>query len=147
MASYATSQQFRDRFGDQETLNLVRVTLRSSTSLGATELAVVDRQLATATAWIQGYLPQPLTTVPQILVDYAMDVARFRMDFLEPREQVIEAYKVAERYMRMVASGQITLVDATQAVVDVDGGPTFVGGSPSVFNDAGTTDYLSPWGG
>jgi phage gp36-like protein len=142
--AYATSADFRGRFGDGETLDLVRETLPTSTTLGTDELALVDRQLASATAWLQGYLPQQLVEVPQILIDFCLDVARFKLDFLNERPQVIEAYKSAERYMKLVALGQIVLMDSTQTVVDVDGGPDAIPQSYQRFSDGALAAYIYP---
>lgn len=113
--TYASQQNLTDRFGEDE---LIQLSDRANT--GLINSTVVARALADADAEINGYLSTrytlPLSSVPEVLVVIACNIARYRLDNRDPREDIVTRYKDAIKYLKDVASGEGSLgVDSSNA--------------------------------
>lgn len=113
--TYASQQNLTDRFGEDE---LIQLSDRANT--GLINSTVVARALADADAEINGYLSTrytlPLSSVPEVLVVIACNIARYRLDNRDPREDIVTRYKDAIKYLKDVVSGEGSLgVDSSNA--------------------------------
>lgn len=112
--TYATLQNLKDRFGEDE---LIQLTDRDN--LGTINTTVVDRALADADAQINGYLSVrytlPLSApVPTELERIACDLARYALYEDRVTEIVEKRYDAAISKLRDVAAGRAGLgVDDT----------------------------------
>jgi phage gp36-like protein len=125
---FATKTDMVSRFGDKEVIQITDRDLN-----GVIDDAVLQRGLTSADAEISGYLAGryalPFAVVPQMLVDYACDIARYRLTGTEVTcTPDIEArYHQAVKYLTLVGQGKISLgIDTAGAVV---GGPVATGNS------------------
>lgn len=141
--TYATQQNLVDRFGLVE---LVQLTdLENTGSLNATRLGAA---LADASATIDGYLagryPLPLTTVPNILVIYCGDIARYMLYDARATEQVTKRYDDAIKFLALVSQDKISLgMDSGGNMAAPEGGPRADGPS-RVFTDGGLAEFRDP---
>jgi phage gp36-like protein len=115
---YATVAQFIEKFGEQEAIELSNI---ASWKSGNSKLEIKDTVIAGAIEVvgpeIDGYigtryqlpLPQPY---PSLVTQLALDLARYRLDLLKPREDVIEAAKRAYKQLEQIAKGSLALVSA-----------------------------------
>lgn len=106
--SYATRQNMIDEFGETE---LIQLTDRLK--LGVINAQVLERAFAGADAEINGHIASryslPLVSVPQLLVGYACDIARYKLFTNEAPQVVMDRYNQAMRYLEGVASGKFSL--------------------------------------
>jgi phage gp36-like protein len=121
--SYSTQQDLIDRFGQEE---LVELSDRSRS--GAIDAVVVTRAIDDAAAEIDGYLSAkfalPLDPVPQTLKRIACDIARHHLYDDRVTEQVRNRYNDAIKFLKGVASGEISIgVDASAEAPAATGGP------------------------
>ncbi len=143
---FATKNDMVSRFGAKE---VIQLTDREYS--GAIDDAVLQRGLTSADAEISGYLAGryalPFSVVPQMLIDYACDIARYRLTGTEVTcTQGIESrYDQAVKYLTLVGQGKISLgIDTAGAVV---GSPAATGNSIRVqrggrrFNDDSMAGY------
>lgn len=143
---FATKNDMLSRFGEKE---VIQITDRDYT--GTIDDAVLQRGLVSADAEISGYLAGryalPFAVVPQMLVDYACDIARYRLTGTEVTctPDIEDRYDKAIKYLTLVGQGKISLgIDTTGAVV---GGPVASGNSIRVqsgsrrFNDDSMAGY------
>ena len=120
--AYATAQDFIDRFGPDETRQLTDIGARR---LGVTGEHVLVTALADASAEIDAHLVGrvavlPMASPPAVFRVYCCDIARYRLQFVQPDERATEAYKAALDYLRRVARGDV-LVQAPSAVAPAPG--------------------------
>lgn len=108
--SYATPQDFINRFGEQDAIGLT-----DRTGAGVVDTAVLTAALDEADAEITPYLAPryaiPLATVPRILVGYVCDIARYRLTggSASETDAVRNRYKDAVAFLDKVSRGQISL--------------------------------------
>lgn len=107
---YGTEALFVEAFGEHETVML--------TNLDTPMAAVIDsvplnRALLDGAALIDSYLSRryqlPLTVVPQVLIPYALDIARYRLDRIRNREDVRKRYEDAIKWLESVRDGKCFL--------------------------------------
>lgn len=141
--TYATEADLVLRFGADE------IAQYSNTGLeGGVDNARVLQVLTDTDALINGYLASryaiPLSTVPDILVGFACDIARYLLTRL-PTDQMAERKKAAVRWLELVAKGDLSLgVDAEgQQPAESAGGAKAVG-SPRTFSKERLGDFLNP---
>jgi phage gp36-like protein len=108
---YATAQDFLDRFGPVETQQLTDFGVQR---LGVPAEQVLVTALADASAEIDGYLVGRVATVPMpsppaVFRVYCCDIARYRLQFVQPDPRAVEAYKAAVDYLQRVGSGKVML--------------------------------------
>ena len=130
---YGTAVLFAEAFGMPETVMLTNLDTPMATVLNPVPL---DRALVDSAALIDSYIgrryPLPLPAVPQILVPYALDIARYRLDRIRNREDVRARYEDAIKWLEGVRDGKNTLGVDTIAMLSV---------VPALF--AGTTSFGS----
>jgi phage gp36-like protein len=131
---YGTASQFIEAFGEPETVMLTNLDTPMATVVNPVPL---NRSLVDGAALIDSYLLRryqlPLTVTPQVLIPYALDIARYRLDRIRDREDVRQRYEDAIKWLESVASGKCFLgtdvaanlpVDATATVGSVEYGST-----------------------
>lgn len=139
--TYATQQDMIDRFAQTE---LVQLTDRANT--GNIDATVLGQALADANAAIDGYLQGrytlPLAVVPQVLTQYACDIARYRLYDDAASEQVQKRYDDAIKFLELVAQGKITLglSSGGDAPAEADGAQ--MEGTDPVFRREDSTGFI-----
>jgi phage gp36-like protein len=107
---YANRQAMIDRFSAAE---LRQLTDKGEIRADAIVDSVLDQALADASAEIDGYLAGryvlPLDPVPANLALICCDIARYRLQHVEPGEVVVKRYEAALKFLRLVAIGDIAL--------------------------------------
>lgn len=108
--SYATLALLTNRFGERM---LVDLTDRGEVATGLIDVDVVDRALADTDAVIDGYLQGryqlPVSETPDLLVDFALAIAIYKLHIYEPDPKIDADYKEAMRALRDVSSGTVRL--------------------------------------
>jgi phage gp36-like protein len=125
---YATTDDLLERYPHRD---LVQLTDPDGLELHVERL---ERALLGARAVIDGYLqaryPLPLAQVPEVLREYACDIAMYRLQTLRPADDIQDArsrYKDAIRYLEQVSSGTLQLgLSAEARPARQDGGPEVV---------------------
>jgi phage gp36-like protein len=129
---YGTEALFIEAFGQPEAVMLTNLDAPMATAIDPVPL---NRALVDGAALIDSYLSRryllPLAVVPQVLIPYALDIARYRLDRIRNREDVRVRYEDAIKWLESVASGKCFLgtdvatnlpVDATTTVGSVSYG-------------------------
>lgn len=106
--TYATKQAMLDRFSERELAELTDAVAHSS---------IDDATLAPALAFagdlinskLRARYTVPLATVPQIIIDYACDIARYRLYGDAVPELIKERFAQAMNYLNDLALGRATL--------------------------------------
>lgn len=131
---YATKQDLIDRFGEQE---LIELTDRDNS--GAIDDTVLDQALADANEEIDTYVGAryrlPLSTVPQILVRWCADIARYHLYDEAAPEQVQKRYDGVRGSMKMLAEGKTTLGLDTDDQQTTTGDPSVKAGTARITDD------------
>lgn len=108
--NYCTQQDMIERFGEQE---LIQLTDRADPPTGGIDGTVLDKAIADASAFIDGYLAKryrlPLADVPPFLARLCCQVARYYLHDDAAPEEVRERYKDAERTLLRIAKGEVIL--------------------------------------
>jgi phage gp36-like protein len=125
---YASAQDLRDRYPDQD---LIQLTDPEGQILQVDRL---DSALRAAQSIIDGYLqgryPLPLAQVPSSLVEYACDIAMYRLQTLRPADTLEDArarYKDAIKYLEQVSRGELQLgLSQEQQPAPQSGGPELI---------------------
>lgn len=138
--TYAAEQDMINNFGQDR---LIELTDRGNT--GAIDLTVLTQALDAADAEIDPYLvglySLPLANVPTVLVNFACDIAMFRLYTQIAPDQVNARYKNAIAFLTNVAAGKISLgIDSANLPVS-DGGNIGYSASPREFNATNLSDY------
>lgn len=105
---YALKADMLEEFSENE---LIQLTDRDIPATGEIVDAVLDRALSGASAEIDGYLVRysgQVLSLP-ILTRYCCDMARYRLYRDAAPDEVRNRYKDAVSYLKLVASGQISL--------------------------------------
>lgn len=107
--SYCTQQDMVDRFGERDIITLTDIGVPAT---GAIDVTVLTRALDDASAQIDAYLAAryalPLTSVPQILVQSACDIALYLLH-RDPPEPVIKRRDSAVAFLKDLATGKAQL--------------------------------------
>jgi phage gp36-like protein len=107
---YGSQALFVDAFGEPETVMLTNLDTPMATTI---ESRPLERALTDAAALIDSYLNRryqlPLAVVPQVLIPYSLDIARYRLDRISNREDVRQRYEDAIKWLESVASGKCFL--------------------------------------
>lgn len=122
--TYATEADLRERFGNEE---LVQLTDRLIPPTGQVDGAVLSRALGDADAMIDAHLGAryavPLAApLPGDIVRVACDIARYLLHDLAPTETVREHYRDALRWLRDLADGTLPLIASGGAIVGTRSG-------------------------
>jgi phage gp36-like protein len=104
---YGSAVLFVEAFGEPETVMLTNLDDPTATSVNPVPL---DRALTDAAALIDSYLQRryqlPLVEVPQVLIPYVLDIARYRLDRIRDREDVRKRYEDAIKWLEGVRDGK-----------------------------------------
>lgn len=107
--SYCTLAGFTAAFPG-EVVALTNLDDPAATTTDETEL---QQALDAATAEIDLYLARrytlPLSTVPEVLVQFCVDIARYRLDRNQPDEDVRQRYEDAIRALERIGDGKVDL--------------------------------------
>lgn len=107
---YGTPVLFVEAFGRPETVMLTNLDTPNALTI---EPVPLDRALTDAAALVDSYIGRryqlPLAVTPQILIPYALDIARYRLDRIRNREDVRQRYEDAIRWLEGVRDGKNTL--------------------------------------
>ena len=110
--TYATQADMQTALGDDE---LIQLTDRADPPVGAIDAAVLTRAMEAADGEIDSYVASngryslPLASVPAILRDCAVDIARYRLHDRGVPDRVKDAYKDRIAWLRDVAAGKASL--------------------------------------
>lgn len=108
--TYATQADMQTALGDDE---LIQLTDRADPPVGAIDAAVLTRALEAADGEIDSYLAArytlPLASVPTILRDCAIDIARYRLHDRGVPDLVKDTYKERIAWLRDVSKGVASL--------------------------------------
>jgi phage gp36-like protein len=119
---YGSIDLFIEAFGDAESLVLTNLDDPTAAAIDSVPLT---RALTDAAALIDSYLSRryqlPLLVIPQVLIPYALDIARYRLDRIRDREDVRRRYEDAIKWLESVRDGKCYLGTdvATNLPVDV----------------------------
>lgn len=107
---YGTATEFEQAFGAPETIMLTNLDIPNATAINPVPL---DRALTDAAALIDSYISRryllPMSVTPQVLIPYALDIARYRLDRIRDRVDVRTRYEDAIKWLEMVAKGTLDL--------------------------------------
>jgi phage gp36-like protein len=107
---YGTATEFEEAFGVPETVMLTNLDTPNATTVNPVPLS---RALTDAAALIDSYIGRryllPMSVTPQVLIPYALDIARYRLDRIRNREDVRVRYEDAIKWLEMVAKGTLDL--------------------------------------
>lgn len=131
--TYAVKQDLIERFGQDE---LAHLTDRENATM--INNTTVTRALADADSLINGYLQSrytlPLTSVPQVLVACACDVARYYLHGDRVTDIVKERYDTRISWLKDVAAGRASLgLDAAGAETTTETGSVSYRANERVF--------------
>ncbi|HZZ04637.1 gp436 family protein [Paraburkholderia sp.] len=128
---YATADIMTARFGQREVLSL---SDRDRTGeINATVLSdALDDASSEIDTYLAGRYALPLDPAPKMLAGICCDIARYRLCGGETvmTEEIRQRYTDAVRFLRLVASGEVTLgANAAGAVAEPDNSIQFVTGT------------------
>lgn len=107
---YGSSVEFTQAFGAAEIVMLTNLDTPTATVVNPVP---ISRALIDAAALIDSYIGRryllPLSVTPQVLIPYALDIARYRLDRIRNREDVRLRYEDAIKWLEMIAKGTLTL--------------------------------------
>lgn len=121
--TYALQADMQIALGDDE---LIQLTDRADPPVGAIDAAVLTRALEAADGEIDSYLAArytlPLASVPTILRDCAIDIARYRLHDRGVPDLVKDTYKDRIAWLRDVAKGTASLGINTDDIAPASAG-------------------------
>ncbi len=125
---YITLADLNQRFGEAEILAL------ADDGTGAVDQDEIDRAIEDAQGEIDGRVAAggysvPLSPVPNIVIAYACDIARYRLYDAHASDQVTKRYEDAIRFLRLVAKGEVLLGIGTDEGAETAGSVDFQTGS------------------
>lgn len=132
--TYATKSLLIERFSERE---LVQLTDRGDEPTGEVDDTRVERALLEADNLINSYVgtryPLPFVLVPELLVDLACDIARFRLYQDGATEEVRERYDDALKRLTAISRGDMAL-DAAGVEPPSRDDQVYADASPRVFS-------------
>lgn len=142
MPVYATNQDFIDRFSPSEATELTNLDQPNATTVNA---AVLTRALFDASVLCDGYIAKFstsawLTDPPPLLKVLVLDVARYFLERIEPREDTRTRYEDALKLLGAIASGDADLGGGTDVTVST-GVVSYISG-PQIFTHDSLSDYV-----
>jgi phage gp36-like protein len=134
--SYATQADLEAAFGADE-LRMLADRDRDGSADAAVVARALDAAEAEINSWLGGRYNQPLDPVPAQIRDIACDIARYRLDSVNPREVTRARYRDAIAALKDLSTGAAVLGSAGAGAGQVVAPPAGIlaeGGS-SVFGD------------
>lgn len=108
--TYASQANLTDRFGEAM---LVALTDRGAVASGLVDAAVIGRALTDTDAMIDGYLATryvlPLSEVPPLLVDLALQISIYKLHINEPDAKISKDYDNALKMLRDIGTGAVRI--------------------------------------
>ena len=109
---YASAVEFEEEIGTTETVELTNLDNPSANTVNISRL---EKALATASGEINSYLATrysiPISPVPQILKNYCIDIAWYRLAQNNAPEQYTTRYNNTIARLKDIEKGQMLLVD------------------------------------
>ena len=109
---YASAVEFEEEIGTTETVELTNLDNPSANTVNTSRL---EKALATASGEINSYLATrysiPVLPVPQIIKNYCIDIAWYRLAQNNAPEQYATRYNNAIARLKDIEKGQMLLVD------------------------------------
>lgn len=140
--SYATKQDYIDRYGIEE---LAQLTDRQDPGSGLVDDDPVTAALADADAEINSYLAvkmaTPVSPVPRILIGRAAAIARYLLWKDRASERVRTDYADALTWLAKVSRGEISLGDNVGATTPASAGAPQMVAPERVFDSCRLKDY------
>lgn len=141
--TYATQTQLTQRFG---AAMLVNLTDRAEVATGLIDAAVIDRALADTDALIDGYLAPryilPLSEVPPLLIDLALQIAIYKLHVHEPDAKIAKDYDHALKMLRDIGTGAVRISAAGIEPAGANGNGVVVTDRARPFNAADMTGFI-----
>lgn len=114
MATYCLTQDFIDAFGKREMIQLTNLDDASATEINESRL---QQNQEKAYARINGLIANcptvaahmPFVVVPPILKDFELDMVRYYLDQVLPREDVRKRYEDAIAQLTLIGKCQMSL--------------------------------------
>lgn len=108
---FATVSDFIGLFGEAEALQLTRLDTPQADEVNPT---VIERALVLATDEAASYLSGagyclPLEVCPPTLKQAALDIARYRLEHISPREDTRQRYEDAIAWLEKIGKGLVRL--------------------------------------
>lgn len=132
--SYASQQDMVDRYGEREL-----IALTGGLAAGVIGAANLSRALTDTAAEIDSYLAArytvPMSPIPDVVVMWACDIARFRLYRSDAPETVTDRYKTAIKALENTAKGLLKL-DIDPPAPEVSAGISFSAGSSTFGGNA-----------
>lgn len=140
---YATLQDYLDTFGQDEIIELTNLHDATATTVNTANLA---RNQEKATAVIDGMIAScptvaaamPFATAPAILKALELDLVRYYLDSLNPRDDVRLRYADALKQLQLIGACQMSL--GLPTVAPNVGSPSYTAPTP-VFTRDTLADY------
>jgi phage gp36-like protein len=112
--TYATDQDFVEAFGEEEMRDLTNLHDATAEEIN---IDILERNQAKAFALINGMIAScptvaahmPFATPPAILVALELDITRYYLDALNPREDVRLRYRDAMEQLRLIGTCEMSL--------------------------------------
>ncbi len=114
MATYATEQDFKDAFEEREIIMLTNLNAPTATAINTVKLiqcqedayALINSMISTCSTVAA---QMPFTLVPPLLRSYEMDIVRYKLDNLQPREDVRKRYDDAIKQLLLIGQCRMSL--------------------------------------
>lgn len=136
---YATAQDFVDAFGETEMIDLTNLHDPTAEDIN---LEILERNQAKAAALIDGMVAScptvaaamPFASPPPILAALELDLVRYYLDVLNPRDDVRARYNDAIKQLQLIGSCQLSL--GLPDVAPNVGSPSFSSPTPVFTRDS-----------
>jgi phage gp36-like protein len=137
---YAALQDYLDAFGEDEMIDLTNLHDPEATTVNTANLL---RNQEKATALIDGMIAgcpsvaaaMPFATAPAILKAIELDLVRYYLDSLKPRDDVRARYEDAIKQLQLIGSCKMGLGLPASEVAPSPGSPSYSSPAPVFSRD------------
>lgn len=141
---YASQEDMINAFGEEEVIALTNLEDLGN-AIDSTRLnAALDYAEGEIDSRLGARFTLPLLSVPLILRNKALDIARYQLEHGKPREDVVRRYEDAIKWLDQVVAGKVSLGDAiatpTTIPVEVIERPVYAS-NPRIFSRTTLWDY------
>lgn len=147
---YATVEDMVEAFGEREIRQLSNPSNPAAQEINQAE---VEAKIRRAQALVDGYLvgrapALPLSPVPELIKGLVLDLARYYLDRVQPRETVTDRHNQALKQLMAIREGKLDLgltpePNAQPIAPSEDAGPLIDSPAP-LFTDGTLSGYLEP---
>ena len=109
---YATKQGMIDAFGEDEVIALTNLEDLGDVIDDTRLNAALEYAVAEVDSRLGARFILPLLSVPLVLKNKTLDIARYQLEHGKPREDVVKRYDDAIAWLNQVVSGKVSLGDA-----------------------------------